>query len=123
MTPAGPVSAILLAWAAVDVLQVPLVAAVLLSVRLARRLGAAWKAVALCFGGYTAWVVLTARIVPGSPSGLVVLLFGLLVDPRRETPPERTWALGAAVAAAVFWALPVAVAWRLRGARPRAAGR
>lgn len=117
MTPDRPVSALLLAWALVDLLQIPLVAAVLLSFRLSRPLGAAWKAVALCFGAYTGWVLLTARVVPSSPSGLVVLLFGLLLDPRRETPPERAWALGACVAVALFWAVPVAVTWRFRRAR------
>lgn len=122
MTPDRPVAALLYAWALVDLLQIPLVAAVLLSVRLSRRLGAAWKAVAVSFGGYAAWVITTARFVPYSPSGLVVILFGLLLDPRRETPPERTWALGAAVAIALFWAVPVAAAWhfrRARRARPR----
>jgi hypothetical protein len=112
-----PVAALLFAWALVDLLQIPLVAAVLLSVRFSRPLGAAWKAVALCFGGYVGWVVVTARVVPYSPSGLLVLLFGMLLDPRRDTPPERTWALGAGVAAVLFWAIPVAVAWRFRRAR------
>jgi hypothetical protein len=117
-----PVAALLFAWALVDLLQVPLVAAVFLSFRLSRRLGRAWKAVAVSFAGYVGWVVLTARVVPYSPSGFVVLLFGMLLDPRRETPPERTWLLGAAAAVAVFWAVPVALAWRLgrRGARPPA---
>lgn len=118
-----PVETLLLAWAAVDLLQLPLVLALFVSFRLARRLRAAWKAVAIGFGGYAAWVVLTARIVPASPSGLVVLLAGMLLDPRRETPAGRTWLLGSAVAAAIFWGLPVAVAWalgrrRARGARP-----
>lgn len=118
MSPDGPVQALLLGWALVDLLQVPLVAAVLLSFRLARPLGGAWKAVAVCFGGYAAWVVLTARVVPSSPSGLVVLLLGMLLDPRRETPAERTWALGSAAAVALFWAVPVTLAWRFRRARP-----
>jgi hypothetical protein len=117
VTPDRSVSALLFAWALVDLLQVPLVAAIFLSFRLSRRLGAAWKAVALCFGAYAGWVVLTARIVPYSPSGLVVLLFGLLLDPRRETPPARTWALGASAALVLFWAVPVAVTWRFRRAR------
>jgi hypothetical protein len=117
VTPDRSVSALLFAWALVDLLQVPLVAAIFFSFRLSRRLGAAWKAVALCFGAYAGWVVLTARIVPYSPSGLVVLLFGLLLDPRRETPPARTWALGASVALVLFWAVPVAVTWRFRRAR------
>lgn len=117
MTPDRAVSALLFAWALVDLLQVPLVGAIFLSFRLARRLGALWRSVALCFGGYAAWVVLTARIVPYSPSGFVVLLLGLLLDPRRETPPERTWALGATIAVLLFWALPVALAWRFGRAR------
>ena len=115
--PDRPVAALLLAWALLDLLQVPLVAAVFLSFRLSRRLGRAWKAVALCFGGYTAWVIVTARFVPYAPSGFAVLLIGMLLDPRRETPPERTWALGAAVALLLFWALPVAVVWRVGRAR------
>lgn len=117
MTSDRPVETLLLAWAVVDLLQIPLVATVFLSFRLTRRLGRAWKAVALCFAGYAGWVVLTARVAPYSPSGLVVLLFGLILDPRRETPPERTWLLGAAAAVAVFWAVPVAVVWRVGRAR------
>jgi hypothetical protein len=121
VTPDRPAAALLFAWALLDLLQLPLVLAVFLSFRLTRRLGAAWKAVAVCFAGYTAWVIATARVVPYSPSGLVVLLCGMLLDPRRDTPPERTWALGAAVAAGLFWVVPVAVTWRLRRARhPRA---
>ena len=78
------------------------------------------RSVAIAFGGYAAWVIATARIVPYSGSGLLVLLFGLVLDSRRETPPERVWALGALVAAIVFWAIPVAVVWRWgRASRPR----
>jgi hypothetical protein len=120
VTPDRPAPPLLLAWALVDLFQLPLVAAVFLSFRLSRPLGAAWRAVALCFGAYTGWVIATARVVPASPSGLVVLLFGLVLDPRRETPPARTWALGAVVAALLFWAVPVAVAWSFRRARPAA---
>jgi hypothetical protein len=116
-----PVAALLFAWAIVDLLQVPLVAAVLLSFRLSRRVGRAWKAVAICFAGYVAWVVVTARFVPFAPSGWAVFLFGMLLDPRRDTPPERVWALGSAAAVVVFWAVPVAVTWRFRrGAARRA---
>jgi hypothetical protein len=114
----GPAAALLLAWALVDLLQVPLVLAVVLSFRLSRRLGRAWKAVAVCFGGYAAWVVVTARVVPFAPSGWAVFLFGMALDPRRETPPERVWALGSAVALALFWALPVLAAWALRRRAP-----
>lgn len=110
-----PVAALLVAWALVDLLQLPLVFAVFLSFRLSRRLGRAWKAVGLCFGAYAAWVVVTARLVPYSPSGLVVLLFGMLLDPRRETPPERTWLLGSGIALVLFWVVPVALAWRFGG--------
>jgi hypothetical protein len=108
------VAALLFAWAIVDLLQLPLLAAVFLSFRLSRRLGGAWKAVAVCFGGYAAWVIVTARLVPFAPSGWAVFLFGMLLDPRRDTPPERVWALGSAVALGVFWAAPVAVTWRYR---------
>jgi hypothetical protein len=114
-----PVAALLFAWALVDLLQIPLVASVFLSFRLTRTMGRAWKAVAVCFAGYTAWVVVTARLVPFAPSGWVVFLFGMLLDGRRDTPPERVWALGSAVAAAAFWGVPVAVAWRFRGAPVR----
>ena len=41
MTPDRPAAALLYAWALVDLLQLPLVVAVILSVRLTRRLGAA----------------------------------------------------------------------------------
>jgi hypothetical protein len=115
------IAALLLAWAVVDLLQLPLVVAVFLSFRLSRRLGRAWKAVAVCFAGYAAWIVVTARFVPYSPSGFAVLMFGMLLDPRRDTPPERVWALGSAVALGLFWAVPVALAWRFRrrsAARP-----
>jgi hypothetical protein len=108
------VAALLFAWAIVDLLQIPLVAAVFLSFRLSRRVGRAWKAVAICFGGYSAWVVLTARFVPFAPSGWAVFLFGMALDPRRDTPPDRVWALGSAVALVIFWAVPVAVTWRFR---------
>jgi hypothetical protein len=111
--------ALLVAWAGLDMLQVPLVVAVLLSFRLSRRLGRAWKAVAICFGGYAAWVIATARFVPAAPSSLPVLLFGLLLDPRRDASPERVWALGSFVALILFWLLPVGVTWRLGRARPR----
>jgi ABC-type branched-subunit amino acid transport system permease subunit len=114
-----PLEALLFAWALVDLVQVPLVVAIVVSFRLSRRLGRAWKAVAIAFAGYAAWVVVTARFVPYSPSGLAVLLFGMLLDPRRDTTAERVWLLGAAVAAVVFWAVPVALAWRF-GRGPRA---
>jgi hypothetical protein len=107
-------------WAVVDLLQIPLVLAVYVSVRLARPLGRGWKSVAIGFGGYAAWVVLTARAVPYSASGFAVFLFGMLLDPRRETSPRRVWALGSAVALCAFWAVPVALAWWL-GRGPRSA--
>lgn len=116
-----PVAALLFAWALVDLLQIPLVAAVFLSFRLSRTMGRAWKATAVCFAGYTGWVVLTARLVPFAPSGWVVFLFGMLLDGRRDTPPERVWALGSAVATVAFWAVPVAVTWRFRAAPVRRA--
>ena len=108
------VAILLFLWAALDLLQLPLLAAVLVSFRLSRRLGRAWRGVAVGFGGYATWVVVTARFVPYSPSGLAVLLSGMLLDPRRETSPERVWALGSGVAFALFWALPVAIAAGLR---------
>jgi hypothetical protein len=110
----SPAAILLFLWALVDLLQIPLLAAVILSFRLSRRLGRAWKGVAVGFGAYAAWVVVTARFVPYSPSGLAVLLAGMLLDPRRETSPQRVWALGSAVAIALFWALPVALAAGLR---------
>lgn len=112
--PNRPIQTLLMLWAIVDLVQVPLVLAIFVSFRMARRLGRAWKGVAAGFGGYLAWVVVTARLVPFSPSGLVVLLFGLLLDPRREAPPERAWALGSVVAAALFWGVPVGAAWVFR---------
>lgn len=102
--------------------RIPLFLAVLLSYRLSRRLGRTWKAVAICFAGYLAWIVVTARVVPYSPSGFVVLVFGMLLDPRRDTPPERVWALGSGIALLLFWAVPVALAWTFRR-RPAAARR
>jgi hypothetical protein len=117
---------LLLAWAALDLLQVPLVVAVLAAFRLSRRLGRAWKGVAVSFAGYAAWTIVTARFVPFAPSGWAVFLFGMILDPRRETPPERVWALGSAVAVAVFWGVPVLVAWKFRrrdGGAVRTSGR
>jgi hypothetical protein len=118
-TAEGPGAALLLAWAALDLVQAPLVLAVFLAFRLSRRLGAPWRAVALTFAGYTAWIVVTARFVPFAPSGWTVLLFGMALDPRRETPAARVWALGSAVAIVVFWAVPVLVTWKVgrRGRR------
>lgn len=110
----SPTAILLFLWALLDLLQIPLLAAVILSFRLSRRLGRAWKGVAVGFGAYAAWVVVTARFVPYSPSGLAVLLAGMLLDPRRETSPDRVWALGSAVALALFWAVPVALAAGLR---------
>lgn len=109
-----PIQLLLVAWGIVDLVQIPLVTAIVVSARMSRRLGRAWKGVAVGFGGYVTWVIVTARFVAFSPSGLVVLLFGLLLDPRRETPPERAWALGSVVAVILFWAIPVALAWAFR---------
>lgn len=120
--PDRPIETLLLLWAIVDLVQVPLVLAIFVSFRMARRLGRAWKGVAVGFGGYVLWVVVTARLVAYSASGLFVLLFGLLLDPRRETPPERTWALGSLVAIVLFWMVPVAAAWGFRRPRHGAAG-
>jgi len=114
-----PIQFLLVAWGIVDLVQLPLVAAIVASARLSRRMGRAWKGVAVGFGGYTGWVIVTARFVAFSPSGLVVLLFGLLLDPRRETPPERAWALGSGVAIVLFWVVPVALAWGFRRRAPR----
>ncbi len=99
------------AWALVDMLQLPLVAAVLLAWRLTRRFGRAWKATAVAFAGYLAWIVATARFVPFAPSGFLLVVMGTVLAPWRGGTPERAWALGSAAALVIFWAVPVAVVW------------
>jgi hypothetical protein len=108
------------AWALVDLLQIPLVAAVLLAWRLTRTLGRGWKATAVAFGGYTVWVIATARLVPFAPSGFLLLVIGTFLAPWRGMTPEGAWALGSAVGVVIFWAVPVGVVWAA-GRRPRAA--
>jgi hypothetical protein len=107
------------AWALVDVLQLPLVAAVLLSWRLTGTLGRAWKATAVAFGGYAAWTIATARLVPFAPSGFLVLVIGTFLAPWRGATPERAWAVGSAVAIVIFWAVPVWIVWTFRRRSPR----
>jgi hypothetical protein len=120
------------AWALADLLQLPLVAAVLLAWRLTRTLGRAWKATALAFGAYAAWVILTARFVPFAPSGFLLIVLGTFLAPWRGGTPERAWLAGSAAAIAIFWVVPVAVVWRFgrreapgprAGAAPPASGR
>jgi hypothetical protein len=108
------------AWAIVDLLQVPLVLAVLAAWRLTRPLGRAWKATALAFAGYTAFAIVTARFVPFSPTGLVVVVLGTVADPRRGTTPEHAWAVGSAIAVVLFWIVPTALVWAYRGRPARA---
>lgn len=112
------VAILLAAWALVDMLQIPLVLAVLGAWRLTRPLGAAWKATALAFGGYTLWAVLTARLVPFAPTGFVVVVLGTLLDPRRGGSPEHAWAVGSAGALVLFFVVPTAVVWRVTRRRP-----
>jgi hypothetical protein len=102
------------AWALVDLLQIPLVLAVLATWRLTRRLGRAWKATAVAFGGYTLWTILTARFVPFAPSGFLLIVLGTVLAPWRGATPERAWAIGSAVAIVMFWAVPVLVVWSFR---------
>jgi hypothetical protein len=106
------------AWALLDILQVPLVAAVLLSWRLTRTFGRAWKATAVAFGGYAVWIVATARLVPFAPSGFLLIVIGTLLAPWRGATPERAWLLGSAAGLVIFWAVPVAIVWSM-SRRPR----
>ena len=106
------------AWALVDLLQIPLVLAVVGAWRLSRRLGRAWKGTAIAFAGYAAFAVLTARYVPFAPTGFVVVVLGTFADPRRGTTPEHAWAVGCAIAVVLFWAVPTSLAWAYRGRRP-----
>lgn len=108
------VGILLAAWAIVDLLQIPLIVSVLVAWRLTRRLGRAWKATAVAFGGYALWTIATARLVPFAPSGFLVIVLGTLLAPWRGATPEQAWALGSAVAVLVFWAAPVAIVWRFR---------
>ncbi|HEX9052308.1 MAG TPA: hypothetical protein VF841_17405 [Anaeromyxobacter sp.] len=112
------VGLLLAAWALVDLLQLPLVAAVLVAWRLSRRLGRAWKGTAIAFAGYTAFAILTARYVPFAPTGFVIVVLGTFADPRRGTTPEHAWAVGSAIAVVLFWAIPTGLAWAYRARRP-----
>jgi hypothetical protein len=109
------------AWALVDLLQIPLVLAVIGAWRLARPLGRAWLATAIAFGGYTAWAVLTARFVPFAPTGFVLLVLGTFAWPRRGATPEGAWAVGSLIAVVLFWIVPTAAVWAFRR-RPAAPG-
>jgi hypothetical protein len=111
------IGVLLAAWALVDLLQLPLVLAILAAWRLTPRLGRAWKATALAFGGYTAFAIVTARYVPFAPTGFVIVVLGTFADPRRGTTPEHAWAVGSAIAVVLFWAIPTALAWAYRGRR------
>lgn len=108
-----------------DLFQVPLVFAIVYSVKLSRRWGRAWKGIAVAFGGYTAWVVFTALFVAFSPSGYLVLTLGTLLDPFEPTwktsSTLRVWAIGVPAAAVLLWALPTGVAWVARRREPRLA--
>jgi hypothetical protein len=114
------VGLLLAVWAVVDLLQIPLILAVLGSVRLARTFGAGWRSTAFAFGGYSVWVIVTARFVPLAPSGFLLLLIGTLLAPGRGFSPERAWALGSVAGLVLFWLVPVAIAWSL-GSRSRRA--
>jgi hypothetical protein len=109
------------AWALVDLLQLPLVGAVLFAFWLTRRGTRAWKATALAFAGYTAWVILTALLVPFAPSGFAVILMGLVLDPGHGRSSIRTWLAGSAVAVVLFWAVPTAAVYAF-GRRYAASG-
>jgi hypothetical protein len=120
----GAVDLLLGAWALVDILQLPLIAAVLLSWRLTRTLGRAWKATAVAFGGYAIWIVATARLVPFAPSGFLLIVIGTILAPWRGATPERAWVLGSAAGVVIFWAVPVGIVWSLTAKkRTPAAGR
>ena len=99
------------AWALVDLLQIPLVLAVLLAWRLTRTFGRAWKATAVAFGGYTLWTIATARFVPFAPSGFVLVVIGTFLVPWRGATPEFAWAMGSAAAIVMFFIVPVGLAW------------
>ncbi len=99
------------AWALVDLLQIPLVAAVLGAWRLTRVIGRAWKATAIAFGAYVLWIVATARFVPFAPSGFLLVVIGTFLAPWRGATPESAWAMGSAAAVVIFWAVPVLAVW------------
>ncbi len=106
-----------------DLFQVPLVFAIVYSVKLSRRWGRAWKGIAVAFGGYTAWVVFTAFVVAFSPSMYLVVTLGTLLDPFepmwKTSSTLRVWAIGAPAAVVFLWALPTGVAWLVRRREPR----
>ncbi len=106
------------AWALADLLQLPLVLAMIAAWRLGRRLGRAWKGTALAFGGYTAFAIVTARFVPFAPTGFVIVVLGTFADPRHGTTPEHAWAVGSGIAVVLFWIVPTALAWAYRTRPP-----
>jgi hypothetical protein len=101
-----------------DLFEVPLIIAIVYSVKLSRRWGRAWKGVGIAFACYSAWVALTAVLVPFSPSCYVVMTLGTLLDPVdpmwKSTSMVRVWACGIAGTVLLFWATPTSVAWLLR---------
>jgi hypothetical protein len=101
-----------------DLFQVPLIIAIVYSVKLSRRWRRAWKGIGVAFAAYSGWVVLTALLVAFSPSGYVVLTLGTLLDPVdpmwKPTSTARVWGCGIAGTLLVFWAAPTGVAWLLR---------
>ena len=105
-----------------DAFQVPLVIAVIYSVKLSRRWGRAWKGIGVAFAGYTTWVIVTAFMVGFSPSGYLLITLGTLLDPTepmwKATSNVRIWSLGIAGTILVFWAVPTGLAWLLRQRRP-----
>ena len=108
------VQLLLAAWALVDLLQIPLVVAVLAAWRLTRTFGRAWKATAVAFGGYALWTIVTARLVPFAPSGFLLIVLGTFLDPRRGAAPEEAWLVGSAIGVVIFWIAPVALVWTFR---------
>ena len=101
------------AWALVDLLQIPLIAAVLLAWRLTRTFGRAWKATAVAFGGYAVWAIATARLVPFAPSGFLLIVLGTFLVPWRGATPESAWAVGSAAGIVIFWMTPVWLVWTI----------
>jgi hypothetical protein len=72
----------------------------------------------VAFGGYAAWTIATARLVPFAPSGFLLLVIGTFLAPWRGATPERAWLVGSAAGILLFWAVPVAVVWSARRRTP-----
>lgn len=101
-----------------DLFQVHLLLAIYLAVKLARRWKTVWPAVAVASCAYAA-VACSIAFVGFTPSGYLVLTFGMLADLPFEAAlgrasSTRLWTLGVCVTFVVLAGVPTGIAWLLR---------